>query len=441
MPADFYEQMDRAGILDRRRLTSAATPGSCEEGDQDYTGARLARCWALGADDRRATCATTPASSTSAGATTPRPRSRSASRCRLRGGRLPGPADRLGRVQERAALGPSGEKEGPYDWVPPSYWYDTTHYDPRRPDPHQRRRRLGVRQRGERRRHGADARLDQALPVAVRAGAAVAGPRLQPVPPQLRGRAAEPDNAATRSARCTTSTRRSRARYGPWSSLASTSRRPRCRTTRPSAPSSRPTSTTPRRRRPPPASSTGSSTRAGRRCCGTSTTTTATRPAATSARRRPTSRCTPSTPTTPAPCRSTTSAAPRSPGCRSRRGSTTSPARCSTTRRASGVTVAAGRRRRTCSPEVPAATAPPAGRADVLRRAAAAAAAASVIDRNVYWLSTQPDMSTGRRRSATPQATMTQYADLSQLQIAAAAPSQRHRAHVTRGAGRAAATP
>jgi exo-1,4-beta-D-glucosaminidase len=30
-------------------------------------------------------------------------------------------------------LGPSGEKEGPYDWVPPSYWYDTTHYDPTDP--------------------------------------------------------------------------------------------------------------------------------------------------------------------------------------------------------------------------------------------------------------------------------------------------------------------
>jgi exo-1,4-beta-D-glucosaminidase len=26
-------------------------------------------------------------------------------------------------------LGPSGEKEGPYDYVPPSYWYDTGHYD------------------------------------------------------------------------------------------------------------------------------------------------------------------------------------------------------------------------------------------------------------------------------------------------------------------------
>ena len=27
-------------------------------------------------------------------------------------------------------LGQAGEKEGPYDWVPPSYWYDTTHFDP-----------------------------------------------------------------------------------------------------------------------------------------------------------------------------------------------------------------------------------------------------------------------------------------------------------------------
>jgi exo-1,4-beta-D-glucosaminidase len=25
-------------------------------------------------------------------------------------------------------LGTSGEKEGPYDWVPPNYWYDTAHY-------------------------------------------------------------------------------------------------------------------------------------------------------------------------------------------------------------------------------------------------------------------------------------------------------------------------
>jgi exo-1,4-beta-D-glucosaminidase len=30
-------------------------------------------------------------------------------------------------------LGPSGEKEGPYDWVPPNYWYDRTDFDPTDP--------------------------------------------------------------------------------------------------------------------------------------------------------------------------------------------------------------------------------------------------------------------------------------------------------------------
>jgi len=33
--------------------------------------------------------------------------------------------------QSSPQLGVSGEKEGPYDWVPPNYWYDTTHFDPR----------------------------------------------------------------------------------------------------------------------------------------------------------------------------------------------------------------------------------------------------------------------------------------------------------------------
>jgi exo-1,4-beta-D-glucosaminidase len=31
--------------------------------------------------------------------------------------------------QSSPQLGTSGEKEGPYDWVPPNYWYDTTHFD------------------------------------------------------------------------------------------------------------------------------------------------------------------------------------------------------------------------------------------------------------------------------------------------------------------------
>jgi exo-1,4-beta-D-glucosaminidase len=33
--------------------------------------------------------------------------------------------------QTSPQLGVSGEKEGPYDWVPPNYWYDTTHFDSR----------------------------------------------------------------------------------------------------------------------------------------------------------------------------------------------------------------------------------------------------------------------------------------------------------------------
>jgi exo-1,4-beta-D-glucosaminidase len=33
--------------------------------------------------------------------------------------------------QSSPTLGISGEKEGPYDWVPPDYWYDTTHVDPK----------------------------------------------------------------------------------------------------------------------------------------------------------------------------------------------------------------------------------------------------------------------------------------------------------------------
>ncbi|HYB23065.1 MAG TPA: hypothetical protein VED41_04660, partial [Solirubrobacteraceae bacterium] len=35
--------------------------------------------------------------------------------------------------KQTPTLGPSGEKEGPYNWVPPTYWYDTTHFSPSDP--------------------------------------------------------------------------------------------------------------------------------------------------------------------------------------------------------------------------------------------------------------------------------------------------------------------
>ena len=196
-------------------------------------------------------------------------------------------------------LGAAGEKEGPYDWVPPNYWYDTTHSGRRRPD--QLRRLVGLRQRAERRQHRADARLDQPVPVRGRPVGAVADAGREPVPQQLRGHQAH--RVRLRHA-VQPRHRRSPTGTAPGPASASTSRRRRSPTTRTPARSSRRSSTTPPTpRHRPPAPSTGSSTRAGRRCSGRSTTTTATRPARTSARRRPTRRCTRSTrsTTTPSP--------------------------------------------------------------------------------------------------------------------------------------------
>jgi exo-1,4-beta-D-glucosaminidase len=39
----------------------------------------------------------------------------------------PGPFIASAEYKSSPQLGPAGEKEGPYDWVPPLYWYDTTH--------------------------------------------------------------------------------------------------------------------------------------------------------------------------------------------------------------------------------------------------------------------------------------------------------------------------
>jgi exo-1,4-beta-D-glucosaminidase len=40
----------------------------------------------------------------------------------------PGPFISSAEYNSSSQLGASGEKEGPYDWVPPNYWYDTSHY-------------------------------------------------------------------------------------------------------------------------------------------------------------------------------------------------------------------------------------------------------------------------------------------------------------------------
>jgi exo-1,4-beta-D-glucosaminidase len=126
MPQDFYEQMDRAGILidagfqccdawqpEGRRLSrheletmqlSARTIGEQLRGHPSV----LDFSWS----DNAPTAAQ--------------------ERVSLKGFEEADFQDPLVSSAEYNAsriLGPAGEKEGPYDWVPPSYWYDASHYD------------------------------------------------------------------------------------------------------------------------------------------------------------------------------------------------------------------------------------------------------------------------------------------------------------------------
>ena len=121
---------------------------------------------------------------------------------------------------------------------------------------------------------------------------------------------------------------------------------------------------------------------------------------------------------------------PTSPGrawtdSRCRAGSTRWPASCSTTgpRRASP-SAPGGVREDVLRPAVPAATAPPAKAQTyfvelLLRRGG------QVVDRNVYWLSTQPDVVNWAKTIGQPQATMTSYANLTGLRDLAACPGLR----------------
>ena len=151
-------------------------------------------------------------------------------------------------------LGAAGEKEGPYDWVPPDYWYDTTHLGSDCTVTNAGGR-LGLRQRGERRRHHPDHGLAQPVHVRQRPVATCGRtPRPTSTTPTT-SRAASP---ATRSARCATSTPPCPAGTASGRAWPSTSRRRRPRTTRTPGPSSRRSSTTPTTPRcRPPGPSTG----------------------------------------------------------------------------------------------------------------------------------------------------------------------------------------
>ena len=128
MPANFYEQMDRAGILIDAGFQCCdgwQIQGTGLTSNHDfqvlYNSART-----IGENLRNHPSVLNFSWSDN----NPTPRQEAVS---LKGFRQADFQDPLIASAEYKSgpprLGPSGEKEGPYDWVPPSYWYDTSHYN------------------------------------------------------------------------------------------------------------------------------------------------------------------------------------------------------------------------------------------------------------------------------------------------------------------------
>ncbi|HTW43023.1 MAG TPA: hypothetical protein VMD79_11980 [Solirubrobacteraceae bacterium] len=130
MPQNFYEQMDRAGIL----IDAGFQCCDAWQPEGKHLSARDLQILELSARSIGEALRDHPSVlnfSWSDNAPTPEQE-----RVSLRGFAAAEFADPLiasAEYNSGRVLGPSGEKEGPYNWVPPSYWYDNTHYSPSDP--------------------------------------------------------------------------------------------------------------------------------------------------------------------------------------------------------------------------------------------------------------------------------------------------------------------
>ncbi len=125
MPEDFYEQMDRAGILIDAgfQCCDAWQPEGTKLTKQDL---RVLRSSALTIGENLRDHPSVLDFSWS-----DEPPTRKQERVSLQGfaeAEFQDPLIASAEYQSARQLGPSGEKEGPYDWVPASYWYDNTHF-------------------------------------------------------------------------------------------------------------------------------------------------------------------------------------------------------------------------------------------------------------------------------------------------------------------------
>jgi exo-1,4-beta-D-glucosaminidase len=132
MPGNFFTQMDRAGILVNAGFQC------CDAWQLPYNGRgvtsadyRLLRLSALTLGERLRNHPSVDSFQWSDNA--PIPRQEKVSLAGFKQAGFDDPLISSAEYNSSPVLGPSGEKEGPYDWVPPSYWYDTTHYNPHDP--------------------------------------------------------------------------------------------------------------------------------------------------------------------------------------------------------------------------------------------------------------------------------------------------------------------
>jgi exo-1,4-beta-D-glucosaminidase len=131
MPDDFYEQFDRAGILVDGGFQC------CDAWQLQDSGLKSAQDFAvlgnsaltIGQNLRNHPSVMNFSWSDN----NPTPKQEAVSLRAFRQADFQDPLIASAEYKSSKQLGPSGEKEGPYDWVPPSYWYDRTHFDPTDP--------------------------------------------------------------------------------------------------------------------------------------------------------------------------------------------------------------------------------------------------------------------------------------------------------------------
>jgi exo-1,4-beta-D-glucosaminidase len=135
MPANFYEQMDRAGILIDAGFQCC---DAWQLQDSKLTSAHDYHILALSARAIGENLRNHPSIlNFSWSDDPPTAEQERVSQRAFRAAGFQEPLIASAEYLPAVNLGPAGEKEGPYDWFPPSYWYDTTHYlknDPTRTD-------------------------------------------------------------------------------------------------------------------------------------------------------------------------------------------------------------------------------------------------------------------------------------------------------------------